>query len=92
MAVRDVRMRGFADRADVEDVDAYLRGAAAALAAEDVEMLACRGRVLACDVVAPVDVRAGTIRSPKRNWPVEPEWPASFCIAPPAIKAYASLL
>ena len=56
MAVRDVRMRGFADRADVEDVDAYLRGAAAALAAEDVEMLACRGRVLACDVVAPVDV------------------------------------
>ena len=54
--MRDVRMRGFADRADVEEVDAYLRRAAVQLGAEDVPLLACAGRVLAREVVAPVDV------------------------------------
>jgi molybdopterin molybdotransferase len=54
--MRDVRMRGFAERADVEDVDGFLRGAAHALAAEPVGLLECAGRVLADDVRAEVDV------------------------------------
>lgn len=53
---RDVRMRGFAERADVEEVDAFLRGHAGPLAAEQVPLLECVGRVLAEDVAAEVDV------------------------------------
>ena len=52
----DVRMRGFAERVDVEVVDDYLTQAAVALGAEDVDLLACAGRVLAQDVSAAVDV------------------------------------
>ncbi len=54
--MRDVRMKGFAERADVEEVDDFLLRHTRALAAEDVELLACAGRVLAEDVRAEVDV------------------------------------
>lgn len=54
--VRDVRMRGFADRADVEEVDDFLRETATTLADEPVPLLECVGRVLAEDVVSKVDV------------------------------------
>lgn len=52
----DVRMRGFAERVDVEVVEAYLAGEARALAGEAVPLLDCVGRVLAEDVTAAVDV------------------------------------
>jgi molybdopterin molybdotransferase len=54
--MRDVRMRGFAERADVEVVDRFLRDHVRRLPAEDVDVLACAGRVLAHDVKAEVDV------------------------------------
>jgi molybdopterin molybdotransferase len=54
--MRDVRMKGFAERADVEEVDDFLLRHTRALAAEDVELLACAGRVLAADLRAEVDV------------------------------------
>jgi molybdopterin molybdotransferase len=53
---RDVRMRGFAERKDVEEVDRLLAPLCAALPAERVDLLACVGRVLAEDVVARMDV------------------------------------
>jgi molybdopterin molybdotransferase len=53
---RDVRMRGFAERADQEQVDAFLREHTETLAGETVGLLECVGRVLAEDVVAAVDV------------------------------------
>src|SRR3990170_6970100 len=56
MAVRDVRMRGFAERADVEEVLGFLAERSAALGAEPVRIEACAGRVLAADVFAEVDV------------------------------------
>lgn len=56
MAVRDVRMRGFAERADVEDVERFLAERAPRLEAEPVALLECAGRVLAEDVTAAVDV------------------------------------
>jgi len=49
-------MRGFAERADVEEVDAFLAAQARPLGAEPVALLACAGRVLAADVEAGVDV------------------------------------
>lgn len=52
----DVRMRGFTERADVEDVDRFLRESAGALPSEPVPLLECAGRVLAADVVAGFDV------------------------------------
>ena len=54
--MRDVRMRGFASRADVEEVDAFLVAEAEALGAEEVPLLSCVGRVLAEGIVADVDV------------------------------------
>ena len=54
--MRDVRMKGFAERADVEEVDDFLLRHTRALAAEDVDLLACAGRVLAEEVRAEVDV------------------------------------
>ncbi len=54
--MRDVRMKGFAERADVEEVDDFLLRHTRALAAEDVDLLACDGRVLAEEVRAEVDV------------------------------------
>ncbi len=52
----DVRMRGFAERVDVEVVDAFLAEHAHPLEAESVSLLDCLGRVLAEDAVSPVDV------------------------------------
>ena len=43
----DVRMRGFAERADVEEVERFLAERTRALEAEAVELLRCTGRVLA---------------------------------------------
>ena len=54
--VRDVRMKGFAERADVEEVDAFLREHTSPLSAESVALADCVGRVLAEDVVAEFDV------------------------------------
>ena len=54
--MRDVRMRGFAERADVEEVEGFLASHTQPLEAEPVEVLACAGRVLAEDVRAEVDV------------------------------------
>jgi molybdopterin molybdotransferase len=54
--MRDVRMKGFAERADVEEVEAFLEANARALGAEPVSLLECTGRVLASDVTAMVDV------------------------------------
>ena len=52
----DVRMRGFAERVDVEVVDAFLADHARALPGESVPLLECVGRVLAENVTSEVDV------------------------------------
>jgi molybdopterin molybdotransferase len=49
-------MKGFAERVDVEDVDAFLVAQARSLEAEAVALRSCAGRVLAGDVSADVDV------------------------------------
>lgn len=49
-------MKGFAERADVEDVDRFLRDHTAVLEAEVVPLARCAGRVLAEDVRSGVDV------------------------------------
>ncbi len=54
--MRDVRMRGFAARADVEDVERLLDGVVRRLAPQPVPLLECASRVLAADVVSAVDV------------------------------------
>ncbi|TMA35515.1 MAG: molybdopterin molybdotransferase MoeA [Deltaproteobacteria bacterium] len=54
--MRDVRMKGFAERADVEDVERFLAEHTRALDREAVPIDACAGRVLARDVAAEVDV------------------------------------
>jgi len=54
--MRDVRMRGFRERADVEEVDRFLAERTGPLGPEEVDLLACAGRVLAEDVVAETDV------------------------------------
>ena len=54
--MRDVRMRGFAERADVEEVEAFLAEHTRALPAEPVALLECVGRVLAEEVKAAVAV------------------------------------
>ncbi len=50
---RDIRMRGFRDRAEVADVQALLAARIHGLDPETVELHAAAGRVLATDVVAP---------------------------------------
>jgi molybdopterin molybdotransferase len=70
--MRDVRMRGFAERADVEEVLAFLRERAAPLADEPVALAACVGRVLAADVAAEVDV-PGFTRSAMDGYAVRGE-------------------
>jgi molybdopterin molybdotransferase len=52
----DVRMKGFAERADVEVVERFLADRAGVLGAEKVPVIECIGRVLAEDVTAAVDV------------------------------------
>jgi len=54
--MRDVRMRGFAARTDVEDVERLLDGVVRPLASESVRLLGCAGRVLAADVISTVNV------------------------------------
>jgi molybdopterin molybdotransferase len=54
--MRDVRMRGFAERADVDEVDRFLAERLTPLGPEEVGVLDCAGRVLAADVRADVDV------------------------------------
>ncbi len=54
--MRDVRMRGFAERADVEEVQDFLAGCTGALGTEPVSVDDCVGRVLSDDVVSDVDV------------------------------------
>jgi molybdopterin molybdotransferase len=70
--MRDVRMKGFAERADVEEVDRFLRAEARVLDAEEVDLLACAGRVLAADVRADVDV-PGFARSAMDGYAVRGE-------------------
>jgi hypothetical protein len=53
---RDVRSRGFAARADVEEVERFLAAHSTALSPESVPLLECAGRVLAEDVRAGVSV------------------------------------
>jgi molybdopterin molybdotransferase len=65
-------MRGFAERADVEEVTAYLAEGISALGAEPVPLLECIGRVLAEDVVAGVDV-PGFARSAMDGYAVRGE-------------------
>lgn len=54
--MRDVRMKGFAERADVEEVLGFLAVESSALDAERVPLADCVGRVLAEGVHAEVDV------------------------------------
>ncbi len=54
--MRDVRMRGFAERADVEEVERFLAERSRPLEGEAVVVTECVGRVLAVDVIADVDV------------------------------------
>lgn len=54
--MRDVRMRGFSERADVEDVLAFLARETRPLGPEAVPLLECFGRVLAEDVASSADV------------------------------------
>lgn len=49
-------MRGFRSRAAVDDVLALLRALAAPLPAEEVPVAQLAGRVLAADIIAPIDV------------------------------------
>jgi molybdopterin molybdotransferase len=56
--MRDVRMRGFASRADVDEVEGFLAAHAAPLDGEEVALAGCAGRVLAEDVTSAVDVPA----------------------------------
>jgi len=70
--MRDVRMKGFAERADVEEVDAFLRDRVRVLEAEPVALAGCVGRVLAADVAAEVDV-PGFARSAMDGYAVKGE-------------------
>ena len=54
--MRDVRMRGFAERADVEEVERFLERSVRPLPAEPVPVGESPGRVLAADVSAEVDI------------------------------------
>src|SRR6516164_7585764 len=54
----DVRMRGFRDRADVEDVLALLKTRLGPLPAEIACLSEAAGRVLAAEVISPVAVPA----------------------------------
>jgi molybdopterin molybdotransferase len=69
---RDVRMKGFAERVDVEVVERFLAEVAQALPAEDVPLGSCAGRVLAEDVSAAVDV-PGFARSAMDGYAVRGE-------------------
>lgn len=52
----DVRMRGFRSRHTVEDALSWIDSQVVGLSAESVDLAAAYGRVLAADVVSPLDV------------------------------------
>ena len=54
--MRDVRMKGFAERVDVEEVEGFLVDHTRVCENEPVELVECVGRVLASDVRASVNV------------------------------------
>jgi molybdopterin molybdotransferase len=54
--MRDVRMKGFAERTDVEEVQGFLLEHTRPLPSEVVDLHSCVGRVLAEDVRAEIDV------------------------------------
>ncbi|MBI5478938.1 MAG: molybdopterin molybdenumtransferase MoeA, partial [Deltaproteobacteria bacterium] len=54
--MRDVRMKGFRERASVEEALAVLERRVAHLDAESVSVTAAAGRVAAADIAAAVDV------------------------------------
>lgn len=54
--MRDVRMKGFSERADIEAVERFLVEHTQLLGSESVELTECVGRVLAETVSASVDV------------------------------------
>ena len=62
----DVRMRGFAERADVEEVERFLAERAEPLGNEEVASVACAGRVLAAAIDSPVDLSLIHISEPTR--------------------------
>jgi molybdopterin molybdotransferase len=68
----DVRMKGFAARADVEEVEHFLVEHTRPLPAESVALTACIDRVLAEDVTATVDV-PGFARSAMDGYAVRGE-------------------
>ena len=70
--MRDVRMKGFGERSDVEEVDAFLAARTEPLGTERVDLHACAGRVLAEDVVADADV-PGFARSAMDGYAVRGE-------------------
>jgi molybdopterin molybdotransferase len=54
--LRDVRMHGFRERAEVATALAWIDAQAAPLASEEVALEEAAGRTLAVDVIAPLDV------------------------------------
>ena len=70
--MRDVRMRGFAERSDVEDVERRLRSLTPVLDDEMVVLADCAGRVLAQEVVAAVPV-PGFARSAMDGYAIQGE-------------------
>lgn len=72
MRDHDVRMRGFAQRADVEEVLRFLDDRLRPLPAETVAVTSCAGRVLAAPVTAQVDV-PGFARSAMDGYAVRGE-------------------
>ena len=70
--MRDVRMKGFAERADVEEVERFLAAETRALPSEPVPLADCVGRVLATPVAAAVDV-PGFARSAMDGYAVRGE-------------------
>src|SRR5262245_37406841 len=53
---RDVRMLGFARRTTVEEALAWIDRGIGALSSEEVSLWQAAGRVLAEDIVSPIDV------------------------------------
>ena len=54
----DVRMRGFRSRSTVDEAIAWVDRQASIVSAEEVDLTEAAGRVLATDVVSPIDVPA----------------------------------
>jgi len=70
--MRDVRMKGFAERVDVEEVERFLNEHTRRLPSEAIDLISCVGRVLAEDVRAEVAV-PGFARSAMDGYAVRGE-------------------